>query len=158
MANRDTTIDALDKAGMNIDEASKESKEVKEGYKNTYGFAVADVGDFDLDQDRSIVPSIEHSLKQAGIDAIVDGDEHSQAAFSVNTDASEDEVKDALEKDGIYLETDIDIDPDYSDPGEMDGDHDSAMTSVGWGSDEDYGYYGESKRLKELAGIPTKKE
>ena len=25
----------------------------------------------------------------------------------------------------------------------MDGDHDSAMTSAGWGTDEDYGYYGE---------------
>lgn len=25
----------------------------------------------------------------------------------------------------------------------MDGDHDSAMTSCGWGTDEDYGYYGE---------------
>jgi hypothetical protein len=25
----------------------------------------------------------------------------------------------------------------------MDGDHDSAMESCGWGTDEDYGYYGE---------------
>ena len=25
----------------------------------------------------------------------------------------------------------------------MDGDHDSAMASIGWGTDEDYGYYGE---------------
>ena len=25
----------------------------------------------------------------------------------------------------------------------MDGDHDSAMESAGWGTDEDYGYYGE---------------
>ena len=29
---------------------------------------------------------------------------------------------------------------DYDD---MDGDHDSAMTSAGWGTDEDYGYYGD---------------
>ena len=28
---------------------------------------------------------------------------------------------------------------DYS----MDGDHDSAMTSCGWGTDEDYGHYGD---------------
>lgn len=28
---------------------------------------------------------------------------------------------------------------DYND--DMDGDHDSAMTSCGWGTDEDYGYY-----------------
>lgn len=25
----------------------------------------------------------------------------------------------------------------------MDGDHDSAMESAGWGTDEDYGYYGD---------------
>lgn len=25
----------------------------------------------------------------------------------------------------------------------MDGDHDSAMTSAGWGTDEDYGHYGD---------------
>jgi len=30
---------------------------------------------------------------------------------------------------------------DYND--DMDGDHDSAMTSCGWGTDEDYGYFGE---------------
>ena len=28
----------------------------------------------------------------------------------------------------------------------MDGDHDSAMTSCGWGTDEDYGYYGDNDR------------
>ena len=32
---------------------------------------------------------------------------------------------------------------DYDDS--MDGDHDSAMTSAGWGTDEDYGYYGEDE-------------
>jgi hypothetical protein len=30
-----------------------------------------------------------------------------------------------------------------ADPGEMDGDFDSAMASAGFGTDEDYGYYGE---------------
>ena len=31
-------------------------------------------------------------------------------------------------------------DPEYGDYGDsMDGDHDSAMTSAGWGTDEDYG-------------------
>jgi hypothetical protein len=30
-----------------------------------------------------------------------------------------------------------------ADPGEMDGDFDSAMTSAGFGTDEDYGYYGD---------------
>ncbi len=31
---------------------------------------------------------------------------------------------------------------DYYDDS-MDGDHDSGMTSAGWGTDEDYGYFGE---------------
>ena len=31
---------------------------------------------------------------------------------------------------------------DYYDDS-MDGDHDSAMESAGWGTDEDYGYFGE---------------
>jgi hypothetical protein len=30
---------------------------------------------------------------------------------------------------------------DYDDS--MDGDHDSAMESAGWGTDEDYGFYGD---------------
>ena len=36
------------------------------------------------------------------------------------------------------LETYPDLDLDES----MDGDHDSAMASAGFGTDEDYGYYG----------------
>ena len=47
-----------------------------------------------------------------------------------------------------YLYDEIDPDTleeawadDYDDS--MDGDHDSAMESAGWGTDEDYGYYGE---------------
>ena len=39
---------------------------------------------------------------------------------------------------GEYL-----LDWDDIDPGDLDGDHDSAMTSIGWGTDEDYGYYGD---------------
>jgi hypothetical protein len=34
-----------------------------------------------------------------------------------------------------------DWDDSYDDS--MDGDHDSAMESAGWGTDEDYGYYGD---------------
>lgn len=38
-----------------------------------------------------------------------------------------------------------DIDDEWYDDidDSMDGDHDSAMTSAGWGTDEDYGYYGD---------------
>jgi hypothetical protein len=32
---------------------------------------------------------------------------------------------------------------DDPDPGDMDGDATSALASAGWGTDEDYGYYGE---------------
>jgi hypothetical protein len=48
-------------------------------------FQVADVGDWDLDQDRSIVPSIQNSLKASGITAVVDGDEMNHAGFTVYT-------------------------------------------------------------------------
>jgi hypothetical protein len=34
----------------------------------------------------------------------------------------------------------VDYDPDL--PEDMDGDHASALASAGWGTDEDYGYYG----------------
>ena len=39
----------------------------------------------------------------------------------------------------------IEILLDYAndpDPGYMDGDHESALASAGWGTDEDYNYYG----------------
>lgn len=39
------------------------------------------------------------------------------------------------------LGTDPSSEPD---PGDMDGDAASALTSAGWGSDEDYGYYNEN--------------
>lgn len=39
-------------------------------------------------------------------------------------------------------EDDFDDFEDYYDES-MDGDHDSAMESAGWGTDEDYGYYGD---------------
>jgi len=32
---------------------------------------------------------------------------------------------------------------DWEDDCPLDGDHDSALASCGWGTDEDYGYYGE---------------
>ena len=67
-------------------------------------FQVADVGDWDLDQDRSIVPSIHTSLKASGITAVVDGDEMNSAGFTVWTYSPRDAVAKALEEDGIELE------------------------------------------------------
>jgi hypothetical protein len=46
-----------------------------------------------------------------------------------------DEMRDQMNDEEGY-------DDDYDDS--MDGDHDSAMTSCGWGTDEDYGYFGEN--------------
>lgn len=37
-------------------------------------------------------------------------------------------------------EPESDPEPDFDDP--MDGDHETALASCGWGTDEDYGYYG----------------
>ena len=73
-----------------------------ETHKHT--FAVADLGDFDLDQDRSITSSISFTLKGAGIDAVVDGEEHNASVFYVYCKENEATVREALESDGIYLE------------------------------------------------------
>ena len=43
--------------------------------------------------------------------------------------------------DPLYDE-DNSHDDDYYDDS-MDGDHESGLASAGWGTDEDYGYYGE---------------
>ena len=45
-------------------------------------------------------------------------------------------VYDVIDEDSSY-------DSDYDES--MDGDFDSAMTSAGYGTDEDYGYYGENE-------------
>ena len=73
-----------------------------ENHKHT--FAVADVGDFDLDQDRSITSSISYALKQEGIDAVVDGEEYSQAVFTVYTKSNRATIEQALKNQEIPLE------------------------------------------------------
>lgn len=54
-------------------------------------------------------------------------------------DANYDDHDDFYGESADY--SDYNDDDDYDDS--MDGDHDSAMESAGWGTDEDYGYYGE---------------
>ena len=76
--------------------------EVVENHKHT--FAVEDIGDFDLDQDRSIVPIIEWALRDADIEATVVGEEHSQAVFTVHTRHPRSVVATAISKAQIYLE------------------------------------------------------
>ena len=73
-----------------------------ESHKHT--FAVADIGDFDLDQDRSITSSIEFVLKGEGIDAVVDGEEMNASVFYVYCKENEATIREALESNEIYLE------------------------------------------------------
>ena len=67
-------------------------------------FQVADIGAYDLDEDRSIVPEIHNVLKHSGITAVVDGDEMNQAGFTVWTYSPREVVEQALKADGIELE------------------------------------------------------
>ena len=66
-------------------------------------FQVADIGAWDLDEDRSIVPSIHSSLKASGITAVVDGDEMNSAGFTVWTYSPRDVVAEVLKADGIDI-------------------------------------------------------
>ena len=67
-------------------------------------FQVADIGQWDLDEDRSIVPSIHSSLKASGITAVVDQDEMNSAGFTVWTYSPREVVAKSLEDDGIQLD------------------------------------------------------
>ena len=51
-----------------------------------------------------------------------------------------------------YLEQEYGRNFYHGDPESMDGDFDSAMASAGHGTDEDYGYYGESEEVEEGFG------
>jgi hypothetical protein len=67
-------------------------------------FQVADIGAYDLDQDRSIVPEIHNVLKHSGITAVVDGDEMNQAGFTVWTYSPREVVEQVLKAEGIELD------------------------------------------------------
>jgi hypothetical protein len=75
---------------------------IHETHKHT--FAVADVGDWDLDEDRSIVPSIQYALKADGVEAVVDGEEFNNGVFYVYTRYSKKAIEEALANQGISLE------------------------------------------------------
>ena len=75
---------------------------INETHKHT--FAVADLGDWDLDQDRSIVPGINTILQMEGIDCVVDGDEMNPAGFTVWTYTDRDTIQEILQKNEIDLE------------------------------------------------------
>ena len=73
-----------------------------ETHKHT--FAVADLGQFDLDEDRSITSSINYALKNAGIDAVVDGEEMNASVFYVYTKSNRATVEEALKNQEIWVE------------------------------------------------------
>ena len=73
-----------------------------ENHKHT--FQVADLGDWDLDEDRSIVPSIQNVLKNSGIEAVVDGEEFNASVFYVYTKSNRATVEDALKSNEIWVE------------------------------------------------------
>jgi len=50
---------------------------------------------------------------------------------------AEEYYKDELDYDHLERDCDEHYEPDYDDS--MDGDHESALASAGWGTDEDYG-------------------
>ena len=75
---------------------------IVENHKHT--FAVEDIGDWDLDEDRSIVPSIQNAIKNSGIDAVVDGEEMNASVFYVYTKSNRATVEDALKSNEIWVE------------------------------------------------------
>jgi len=83
-------------------QSTRRDMTIHETHKHT--FAVADVGDWDLDEDRSILPSIEHALKADGVEAVVDGEEFNSGVFYVYTRSPRETVEEALENQGIPLE------------------------------------------------------
>lgn len=70
-----------------------------------------------------------------GGDSLVLITENGQVDLKTYMDSIKD-VRDAIEKAEAWLE-DIKAGDYYDD--NMDGDHDSALASAGWGTDEDYG-------------------
>jgi hypothetical protein len=57
-------------------------------------------------------------------------------------DSNYDDYNDFYDEDDNSGEVDW-VDEDIND--DMDGDHESGLASCGWGTDEDYGYYGDDR-------------
>jgi hypothetical protein len=67
---------------------------------------------------------------------------HPDPLFDPDNSNEDDDMYNYDSHDDFYGESADYDDYNDDDDDEMDGDHDSAMTSAGWGTDEDYGYYG----------------
>ena len=96
-----------------------------------YNIVVDDLGDFDLDDDRSIAPSIEFALKQAGIkDAQMDQNEFNRGAVEVTTTATQHELEQALKQDDLHAEVSMMEDEQYFPTGPGHFKQDDYTTSV----------------------------
>jgi hypothetical protein len=76
------------------------------------------------------------------------GDEDGAAQRLVQLAGSDKDLDSAVAldflEDLLVSEPEDEVEPDDYEYGEdMDGDAESALASVGWGTDEDYGYYGD---------------
>ena len=63
----------------------------------------------------------------------------------MNYDDHNDFYQECEDYNDYYIEeNEVEDDDDYDDS--MDGDHESGLASAGWGTDKDYGYYGDYDR------------
>lgn len=72
---------------------------------------------------------------------LVDGNEVQVNAQGENGDFAICRLSVDAFMDAVWAASSEEEAPDYEDG--MDGDHESALASCGWGTDEDYGYFGE---------------
>ena len=97
------------------------------------------------------VTDVRHEIRTDGEELIPVTDEAKDwFAGHILATASTDTVIGMLMDAGFRIDTVypeglsmIPDDADYDDS--MDGDHESALASAGWGTDEDYGYFGETE-------------
>jgi hypothetical protein len=77
-------------------------------------------------------------------DPCYDSDNSYNEDFDMDNDTNYDDYNDFYDEDNSG-------EIDWYDEGDdsMDGDHESALSSAGWGTDEDYGYFGEDVDYRE---------
>ena len=66
----------------------------------------------------------------------------------MDNDTNYDDYNDFYGENMDYEDYNDEVDDDSYDDS-MDGDHESALSSAGWGTDEDYGYFGEDVDYRE---------
>ena len=108
----------------------KRSEEVQSTIGGAIEFAVSEIQSL-----RDEITDWRDNLDGANMSHMPKYDEVSECADYLDNIDDEDN---ASSDDEMCWELESDLGPDES----MDGDHDSAMTSAGFGTDESYGYFG----------------